>query len=102
MHESDLWPALRTYWHPVAFSEDIKAKPVALRLLDEPIIVCRLGNSLAAYHDLCIHRGTPISLGWIEGEEVVCAYHGWSYDSKGKCTRIPSVPSEQSIPKRLV
>ncbi len=100
MHESDLWPALRTYWHPVAFSEDIKAKPVALRLLDEPIIVCRLDNSLAAYHDLCIHRGTPLSLGWVEGKNLICAYHGWAYSADGKCVRIPSIPEDHPIPKK--
>jgi vanillate O-demethylase monooxygenase subunit len=100
MRESDIWPALRAYWHPVAFVEDVKDKPLPIRLLGEQIAVCRLGDQLAAFYDLCIHRGTPISLGWVEGDSVVCAYHGWAYDADGKCVRIPSVPPDHPIPKK--
>ncbi len=100
MREGDLWPALRAYWHPVAFAEEVGDKPLAVRLLDERIVICRLGSQVAAFHDLCIHRGTPISLGWVEGEHVVCAYHGWAYDAGGKCVRIPSVPPGHPIPKK--
>lgn len=101
LKEGALWPALREYWHPVAWSEEVDAKkPFPFRLLDEDIVVCRLGDRLAAFSDLCIHRGTPISLGWIEGEKVVCAYHGWSYNAEGKCIRIPSLPDDHPIPKR--
>jgi phenylpropionate dioxygenase-like ring-hydroxylating dioxygenase large terminal subunit len=106
MTETGLWPQLRDYWLPVAFSEEVGEKPLAVRLLDERLALCRLGGreghggEVAAFYDLCVHRGTPISLGRIEGEEVVCAYHGWSYNREGRCTRIPSVPSGHPIPKK--
>jgi vanillate O-demethylase monooxygenase subunit len=101
LREGALWPALRDYWHPVAFSEEVKDdKPFPVTLLDERIALCRLGGQVSAFYDLCIHRGCPISLGWIEGEEVVCAYHGWSYDKEGMCTRIPSIPDDHPIPKK--
>ncbi len=100
MHEGDLWPALRDYWHPVAFAEEAGEKPKAVTLLDERIVLCRLGGEVKAFQDLCIHRGTPISLGWVEGDQIVCAYHGWAYNSEGKCTRIPSIPPEHPIPKK--
>lgn len=100
MKESDLWPVLRDYWHPVAFSEEVSDRPVPIELLDERIAVCRLKGQVRAFHDLCIHRGTPISLGWVEGEHIVCAYHGWAYRRDGKCVRIPSLPSEHPIPKK--
>ena len=74
MRESALWPKLREYWHPVAFSEDMDDGSISVTLLDDRIAVCRLGGEVKAFHDLCIHRGTPISLGWVEGEEIVCAY----------------------------
>ena len=101
MREGALWPALREYWHPVAFSEDLKDdKPLGVTLLDEPIAVCRLAGQVRAFHDLCVHRGTPISLGWVERETLVCAYHGWTYQGDGQCVRIPSVPPEHPIPKK--
>ncbi len=87
MRESALWPKLREYWHPVAFSEDVDDGPISVTLLDDRIAVCRLGGEVKAFHDLCIHRGTPISLGWVEGEEIICAYHGWAYSGDGRCVR---------------
>jgi vanillate O-demethylase monooxygenase subunit len=100
MTETVLWPKLRDYWLPVAFSDEVGQNPLPVRLLDDRLALCRLGDHVACFQDLCIHRGTPISLGWIEGGEVVCAYHGWSYNHEGKCTRIPSIPSEHPIPKK--
>ncbi len=100
MRESDVWPALRDYWHPMAFSEEVGDRPLAVQLLGEPIVLCRLNGRVSAFHDLCIHRGTPISLGWVEGETVVCAYHGWAYRADGQCIRIPSLPPEHPIPKK--
>jgi vanillate O-demethylase monooxygenase subunit len=82
MTETGLWPQLRDYWLPAAFSEEVGEKPLAVRLLDERLALCRLGGrgghggEVAAFYDLCVHRGCPISLGWVEGKEVVCAYHG--------------------------
>ncbi len=99
--EEALWPALRDYWHVVAWSEDVGENEIfPVRLLDEDIIVCRVGGELAAFSDLCVHRGTPISLGHIENDRIICCYHGWEYNAEGKCTRIPSIPDEHPIPKR--
>lgn len=99
--EGALWPALREYWHVVAWSKDIRDNEIfPYTLLDEEIVVCRLGTELVAFSDLCVHRGTPISLGTIESDQIVCCYHGWEYDATGKCTRIPSIPDEHPIPKR--
>jgi phenylpropionate dioxygenase-like ring-hydroxylating dioxygenase large terminal subunit len=93
--------ALRSYWHPVAFSEKVTSTPRRATLLDERLVVYRTeGGTAAALRDLCIHRGTPLSLGSVEGEAIVCAYHGWSYDVDGRCLRIPSVPAERPIPPK--
>jgi vanillate O-demethylase monooxygenase subunit len=101
LREGALWPALREYWHAVAWSEEVTGDKIfSFTLLDEEIVVCRPGGKLAAFSDLCVHRGTPISLGTIEGDKVVCCYHGWEYNAEGKCTRIPSLPSKHPIPKK--
>ena len=60
------------------------------RLLDEPLVLVRLGGEVRAFKDLCVHRGTALSLGWVEDGCLVCPYHGWTYDPDGVCTRIPS------------
>jgi phenylpropionate dioxygenase-like ring-hydroxylating dioxygenase large terminal subunit len=93
--------ALRYYWHPVAFSADVTDRPRAVTLLDERVVLYRTASGRAVAHkDLCIHRGTPLSLGWVEDETLVCAYHGWSYAPDGKCIRIPSVDPARKIPPK--
>ena len=84
------WAALAAFWHPVAFSADIAGpKPFSATLLDEKLVLYRAGGRIVAAKDICIHRGVPLSFGRVEGEEVVCAYHGFRYGADGLCTRIP-------------
>jgi phenylpropionate dioxygenase-like ring-hydroxylating dioxygenase large terminal subunit len=91
---------LRDYWYPVALSAELTDKPISAQLLDEPIVLWRADGAAVAFQDLCIHRGTRLSLGWIEQSQLVCGYHGWSYNREGACTRIPSLPPERGIPAR--
>jgi phenylpropionate dioxygenase-like ring-hydroxylating dioxygenase large terminal subunit len=88
--EAALYRSLRRYWHPVLWADELLDRPVAARLLDEPIVLVRLDGAVRAFKDLCVHRGTALSLGWVDDDRLVCAYHGWTYDADGVCTRIPS------------
>jgi phenylpropionate dioxygenase-like ring-hydroxylating dioxygenase large terminal subunit len=95
------WEALAAFWHPVCFSSDVTgAKPLSITLLDEKLVLYRAGGTVVAAKDVCIHRGVPLSCGWIDGEEIVCAYHGFRYGADGRCTRIPAQP-DAAIPKKL-
>jgi phenylpropionate dioxygenase-like ring-hydroxylating dioxygenase large terminal subunit len=100
MIESELWPALRDYWHPVALTKDVREKPRAVRLLHERLALFCIGKQFVCFRDLCVHRGTPLSLGWVDGDRVVCAYHGWNYDRHGVCVCIPSLPADRPIPNK--
>ncbi len=91
---------LRPFWYPVALSSEVGEQPVASQLLDERIVLYRAGKTVGCFRDLCVHRGTPLSLGWIDGEELVCAYHGWSYGPDGACTAIPSLAPGRPIPPK--
>ena len=94
--------ALCHYWHPVARSTEVTDKPVPVKLLDQPIVLWRSSGKIAAFYDLCIHRGTPLSLGWVDNGELVCAYHGWRYRKDGSCSRIPSLPPDRPISAKAV
>ena len=77
-------------WHPVAAVEDLDGGPIKTTLLDEDLVVFRSGGEVHALQDLCIHRGTPLSLGSLNADGcLVCAYHGWTFDTSGKCVYIP-------------
>jgi phenylpropionate dioxygenase-like ring-hydroxylating dioxygenase large terminal subunit len=104
IRRNDDWEALENalvqYWHPVARSEEIDNKAVPIKLLDQTLVLWRSRGQIAAFHDLCVHRGTPLSLGWIDGDQLICAYHGWHYGVDGSCTRIPSLPAGHAIPTK--
>jgi phenylpropionate dioxygenase-like ring-hydroxylating dioxygenase large terminal subunit len=96
-----LQPALRACLHPVAFSRDLGREPRAATLLDEPLVLWRdTAGAAHAFSDLCIHRGTALSLGSVEGDEIVCPYHGWHYGTDGACTLIPQLEDPARIPSK--
>jgi 5,5'-dehydrodivanillate O-demethylase len=37
----------------------------------------------------CAHRGTQLSVGWVEDDCIRCRYHGWKYDASGQCVEQP-------------
>lgn len=95
------WAALARFWYPVAYETELPSdKPIQRALLDELLVLFRSGDRIVAAKDLCIHRGAPLSMGWLEGGEIVCAYHGFRYAADGRCTRVPAQP-DAAIPKKL-
>ena len=88
-------PVLLNDWHPVASLKLFDEKNIlAVRLLDEELVLWRVGKQVLAWQDLCIHRGTRLSLGKIEAGSIVCPYHGWVYDETGQCIKIPAHPDQ--------
>lgn len=99
LSESD-WGALAPQWYPIAFSDEVKDKPHAARLLDERVVVYRLSDGkIAAAKDICYHRGAPLSLGSVAGDEIICKYHGLRYNASGQCTCIPAHPNGAISPR---
>jgi phenylpropionate dioxygenase-like ring-hydroxylating dioxygenase large terminal subunit len=97
--ESD-WLALSPFWYPVAFSHEVTDKPFAAKLLDERLVLFRMGDgNVSVARDLCLHRGAPLSSGRIENGQLVCAYHGFRYDASGQCVCIPAHPNAAIPPK---
>ena len=93
-------PVLVDDWHPVCTSKDVgEGEVLGTRLLDEDLVIWRDNGSLRAWRDLCVHRGTRLSLGRVHDSCLICPYHGWVYDGKGRCVRIPAHP-ETRIPSR--
>lgn len=44
------------------------------------VAVFNVGGNFHAVSDACPHAGGPLSDGWLEGTEVTCPWHGWSFD----------------------
>ena len=89
-------PVLVNEWHVVARAADVGESQVAgARLLGEDLVVWRQDGQVMAFKDLCVHRGTRLSLGQVTGLGLECPYHGWTYDRAGSCVHIPSRPQQK-------
>ena len=91
--------ALRRCWHPVGYAHEFADTPRRVRLLGENVAIWR--DSAGAPHalrDLCIHRGTALSLGSVVGDRLMCPYHGWQYGADGVCKLIPQLSDPTRIP----
>lgn len=86
------WPILAKHWFPVARAVDVQDQPLQATLLDLELVVYRTPGGIHVGRDLCPHRGVPLSMGCVEGEELVCAYHGLRFGPDGQCRKIPAQP----------
>lgn len=91
-------PILLNDWHAVLSVAELTARNnvAGARLLGEDIVIWRAGQRILAWKDLCVHRGTRLSLGEVLADHTLqCPYHGWTYDAEGKCLRIPAHPEQK-------
>lgn len=47
---------------------------------------------VSAFVNHCSHRDFPLSHSTVDGDRLVCGYHGCTYNADGKCVHIPSQP----------
>jgi phenylpropionate dioxygenase-like ring-hydroxylating dioxygenase large terminal subunit len=89
---------LRRFWYAVIPLERLKDGPQPFTLLGEKIVLwLDAEGKPAAVQDRCCHRTAQLSKGFVESGNIVCGYHGWTYDKSGKCVRIPQNP-DHAIP----
>lgn len=94
------WDAIAPFWYPIAYSHNVKDTPLAATLLDQRLVIWRTAEGISVANDICLHRGVPLSMGQLKGDQLICKYHGFHYDSAGQCTLIPANP-QASIPQKL-
>ena len=46
------------------------------------ICIANVNGEFSAMDNICPHRGGPLGQGMIEGNKVVCPWHGWAWDTK--------------------
>lgn len=83
-----------TVWLPVLPASALAADGVIeVRVEDVAVAVCRVGESFFAVDNVCPHAGGPLADGDLEGHELLCPLHGWSFDLRtGACSVDPTSP----------
>ena len=78
-------------WYAAAYDVEVKHALLARTVCNQKLALYRKSDGeVAALEDACWHRLMPLSMGRLEGDEVVCGYHGLVYNAQGRCTFMPS------------
>jgi phenylpropionate dioxygenase-like ring-hydroxylating dioxygenase large terminal subunit len=87
-------PLLRDEWYCAGLGHEFGAHLVARTLLGDAVVFHRASTGeVVALEDRCAHRSYPLSQGRLDGDTLVCGYHGFCYDTRGDCVRVPSQPA---------
>lgn len=95
---------LRRYWQPLAAAAELtEDKPImALRLLGEDLVVYRdKQGRYGLVGEQCPHRKASLAFGRVDEEGIRCPYHGWKYDSAGRCLEQPAEPEASGFKDKI-
>ncbi|HEX3346951.1 MAG TPA: aromatic ring-hydroxylating dioxygenase subunit alpha [Acetobacteraceae bacterium] len=81
----------RNTWYAAAWCHEIGRALARRTVCDTDLVLYRKSDgSVAVLEDACWHRLLPLSLGWLDGDQVVCGYHGLRFNAAGRCTHMPA------------
>ena len=84
---------LRRYWQPFARSDEATTTPRSVTILGEDLVVFRTkAGDPGLVYPRCCHRGTTLFFGRVEDAGIRCPYHGWMFDTEGRCLDQPCEP----------
>ncbi|MEM8730423.1 MAG: Rieske 2Fe-2S domain-containing protein [Pseudomonadota bacterium] len=83
-------PFAYNHWYIAGLKDSFERKPQAKTLLERSLVFFRTeAGKLVAMQNRCLHRSFPLSEGYLQGDQLVCRYHGIEYNSDGSIHRIP-------------
>lgn len=82
----------------VARLDDLAAgQPKLVEVGTVRVVLARVGETVYACDDMCIHSGGPLSEGKLSGTRLTCPWHGWSYDVTSGACLLPAHARERRI-----
>ncbi|MEM7549256.1 MAG: Rieske 2Fe-2S domain-containing protein [Bacteroidota bacterium] len=78
------------YWYAVELSKNLKkGKSLEVVFWKTSIAIFRgEDGKVRALENRCAHRQLRLTTGIVDGNNLICQYHGWTYDGCGKCVEI--------------
>jgi len=86
-------------WFRVANSADVKpGEAIPGRYFGQDLVIYRgMSGKAHVMNATCPHLGAHLGIGGtVQGEQIVCPFHGWRYASSGECTHAPRA---KKVPK---
>lgn len=79
-------------WIPIGSKSSLPHKS-SIKILNQDLVIWKnnINQEWSLIADVCPHRLAPLSQGLLDEKTgcLECPYHGWQFDEKGKCTKIP-------------
>jgi phenylpropionate dioxygenase-like ring-hydroxylating dioxygenase large terminal subunit len=92
-------PFIHNAWYVAAEARELSRTPIARTLLGTSVVLFRkTDGTVVALQNRCAHRSFPLVHGTLEGDTLVCGYHGLRYDCSGRCIEIPM---QKSVPAAI-
>jgi NAD(P)H-dependent nitrite reductase small subunit len=80
------------YVPAIAASELPPGQAAEVTVDGQAVALFNLGGTFHALSNRCPHRGGPLGQGFVEGAEVSCPWHNWTFDVRsGENTASPDM-----------
>ncbi|MDE2597442.1 MAG: aromatic ring-hydroxylating dioxygenase subunit alpha [Sphingomonadales bacterium] len=93
---------LRNCWYVAGWADELAQQPQMRVFLETPVALYRDSAGVArAIGGRCPHRFAPLGAGRVEGDLLVCPYHGLGFAADGRCARNPHLgdpPPDAAVP----
>ncbi|TAF50901.1 MAG: aromatic ring-hydroxylating dioxygenase subunit alpha [Oscillatoriales cyanobacterium] len=88
------------HWYPLGWAYRFKqGEVVPVTVWQQPMAVFRDSHGkIHALEDACPHKGVELHQGKVDGDNLLCPYHGWKFNGAGQCVNIPYYPADQKLP----
>ena len=85
----------RNQWYVAAYGREVGRELLARTVLGEPLVLYRTeAGEAVVLADRCVHRRYPLSQSRLDGDTIVCGYHGFTFHAA------PDVTLEQDLARR--
>ncbi len=79
------------HWYAVLSSRELHKRPFGATRFGERLVFWRdSAGKAVCFDDRCPHRGAALSQGRLHDGTLACPYHGFRYDSSGRCVEVPA------------
>jgi phthalate 4,5-dioxygenase len=89
---------MRRFWIPAVLTREVPepdCAPVRVRLLGEDLVAFRdTRGRVGLLEEFCPHRRASLFFGRNEECGLRCVYHGWKFDTEGRCVDMMNEPPE--------
>ena len=72
-----------------------------VRVEGKSLALFRVGEEFFAMDNVCLHRGGPLGEGGLDGYDIICPWHGWTYDVRSGAFKVIPALKVRTYPVKL-